>query len=65
MNSEIIIYNDVIGLYTYKNEKIVGLEIYSEDFAEMQKKIFDFIWMQCKSMKIIDKRGGAKLLSDK
>lgn len=65
MNAEILVYNDVLAMYNLKNKELVGIEIYNQELADMQKKLFDFIWFQLKPLKIIDKRGGAKLLSDK
>lgn len=62
MNAEILVYNDVVAMYNLKNNELVGIEIYNQELADMQKKLFDFIWFQLKPLKIVDKRGGARLI---
>lgn len=62
MSAEIIVYNDVVAMYSLKNKELVGIEIYNEQLADMQKKTFDYIWSQLKPLKILDKRGGARFI---
>lgn len=59
---EILIYNDVYVMYSYLENDIVGVEIYNEKLAEMQKEIFDFIWSHGNIMKKLDENGACKLL---
>lgn len=41
---EILTYNDVYTMYNYKDNDIVGVEIYNQKLSEMQKQIFDYLW---------------------
>jgi sugar-specific transcriptional regulator TrmB len=60
LDFELLIYNDTVAIYTYKNEEYFGVEIYNEDLAKMQKQMFNFIWSKGKKMKI-GKGGEAKV----
>lgn len=41
--TEIIIYNDVVGFYTY-GQDAYGLEIHDANFARVQAQLFDQMW---------------------
>jgi len=43
IEKETLIYNDVVAFYSLTNE-IYGIEIYNKDFAEMQRRVFNYIW---------------------
>ncbi len=61
MDIEIIMYNDVYAMYSYEKDEIFCIEIYNQKFTNMQKQIFDFMWLHAKKMKILNDRGEAKL----
>ena len=44
LSYEVLIYNDVVSLYSYKNKNFSGLEIKSKSLADMQKQMFEFVW---------------------
>lgn len=43
IKTEILIYNDVVAIYDFRDETL-GVEIYNSKLAEMHKQIFEFIW---------------------
>lgn len=43
IKTEILIYNEVVALYDFK-EEIFCAEIYNQNLARMQKQLFEFIW---------------------
>jgi hypothetical protein len=57
LQMEIVIYNDVVAMYQYKEKSIFCVEIYNKDLAETQKQFYDFIWNQAKAMKILNPQG--------
>lgn len=54
---ELLIYNEVTAIYSYKNNQIFCVEIYNKNLAETQKQIFDFMWHYAQKLRI--KEGGA------
>lgn len=58
---EMIIYNDICTLYSYKDNEPFGVEIQNVDLAEMQKQIFCAIQQSAIPLRKIDWFGGAKL----
>ena len=58
---EVLIYNDVYATYSYKEEEIFCVEIYSQELARMQKQIFDFIWPEATPLKFTSDRGAASI----
>ncbi len=52
MNIEVLIYNDVVAFYNYKDGDIFCVEIYNQKLADMQKQIFDFMWHYGKEVKV-------------
>ena len=58
---EILIYNDVYASYSYKEGNIFCVEMYSQQLADMQKQIFDFIWSNAKIMKFISPNGACTI----
>lgn len=59
-NVEILIYNDVIAFYDYRDEKIFCVEIHNKKLADMQKQVFNFVWHYGTKLKI--GKGGATSL---
>lgn len=47
---ETYIYDNVVGLLSYENDDIFGVEIYSDKLARQQKTIFDLLWSQAKPL---------------
>lgn len=43
---ETYIYDNVVGLLSYENQDIFGVEIYSEKLARQQTQLFNLIWNQ-------------------
>lgn len=58
---EILIYNDVVTLYTYKNNDIFCIEIRNPYLASMQSQLFDFVWNESKPLKILSSMGKASI----
>ncbi|MEA3357472.1 MAG: helix-turn-helix domain-containing protein [Patescibacteria group bacterium] len=48
---EVLIYNNVVTIYTYQKE-VFGIEIYNSNLAHMQKQLFQFVWNSAKEMKV-------------
>lgn len=61
MGFEILIYNDILGMYNYEGDEIIGIEIENARLAKMQKQIFNFLWMYARPIKILDKHGRAEV----
>lgn len=38
------IYNDVIGIYSWHEGEVFGVEIYNEKVATMHKQLFEIVW---------------------
>jgi sugar-specific transcriptional regulator TrmB len=60
LDFELLIYNEVVALYSTAEEEPFGIEIYNKDLARMQKQIFDFIWDGSVKM-IVGERGEARI----
>ena len=58
---EVLIYNDVYAIYSYKESEVFCIEIYSEQLARMQKQLFDFIWSYSQKMNILNEKGKAAI----
>jgi predicted DNA-binding transcriptional regulator len=58
---EILIYNDVYAMYSYKDGEIFCVEIYNAQLAQMQRNLFEIIWKSAKPLKIIGPGGEAKV----
>jgi hypothetical protein len=59
---EILIYNDVYCMYRYVGEEIFCVEIRSQELADMQRQIFEYLWTGSKKFKVLDDHGTAKLV---
>lgn len=58
---EFLVYNDVFTLYgIHKNEQFC-VEIYNDNLAATQKKLFDFVWDHAKKMKVLNEQGEATI----
>lgn len=44
INHQMDIYNNVIAIYTWYEGDVVGVEIYNQKMADMQKQLFDIVW---------------------
>lgn len=44
INNVIDIYDDVIAFHSWEKHDLVGVEIYNEKIAELQKQLFDIVW---------------------
>ena len=58
---EILIYNDVYAMYSYKDGEIFCVEIHNPQLAAMQRNMFEYIWRTAKPLQIIGKGGEAEL----
>jgi len=61
MKFEILVYNNVLAMYNFKDSDVFCVEIYNESLAEMQKQLFEFLWDSAQEMKI-GKGGKASLI---
>jgi hypothetical protein len=58
---EILIYNDVYCMYRYADNNVFCVEIHSQELADMQRQLFEYLWQAAKPLKILDSHGTAKL----
>lgn len=61
---EILIYNDVYCMYRYTGKDIFCVEIHSQELADMQRQLFEYLWLGAKKFKILDSHGTAKLITN-
>ncbi|OGD62750.1 hypothetical protein A2160_04770 [Candidatus Beckwithbacteria bacterium RBG_13_42_9] len=54
---EQLIYNDVYCLYNYQGGEIFCVEIYNQHLADMQKQLFNYMWLKAKRMKLRNNEG--------
>lgn len=40
------IYDNVVAFYNWKDGEIFGIEIYNQDIADSQRKLFELLWQQ-------------------
>lgn len=59
---EILIYNDVYCMYRYVGKDIFCVEIHSQELADMQRQLFEYLWSGAKKFKILDSHGAAELV---
>lgn len=59
INFEVLIYNDVYCLYTFKEKEIFCLEIHNQTLADMQKRLFNLAWIAARPMRIVSEQGEA------
>lgn len=59
---EILIYNDVYCMYRYTGDEIFCVEIHSQELADMQRQLFEYLWSSARQFKILDNHGTAKLI---
>lgn len=59
---EILIYNNVYCMYRYAGDEIFCVEIHSQELADMQRQLFEYIWSGAKKFKVLDDHGSAALL---
>lgn len=57
MKFEVMIYNDIYTMYSYREGEIFCVEIYNRNLSEMQKQLFEFVWHHATPMKIVNERG--------
>lgn len=43
-NEQIVIYNDTVAIYHWREDKKVGAEIISKTYANMMRSIFEYYW---------------------
>ena len=58
---EILIYNNVYCMYRYTGDEIFCVEIYSQELADMQRQLFEYLWTVAKKFKVLDDHGTAVL----
>jgi len=61
IETEILIYNDVVALYQLRNDDIFCVEIENSTNAEMQKGLFDYVWKRAGQMQKRGERGEVRL----
>lgn len=43
-NEQIVIYNDTVAIYHWRENKKVGVEIISKTYAKMMRQMFEYFW---------------------
>ncbi len=64
MRFELLVYNDVYTMYSFEGRDIFCVEIYNQNLAQMQKQLFDFMWLHARKMERIGGGGAMKVVSD-
>jgi len=59
---EILIYNNIYCMYRYIGDQVFCVEIHSQELANMQRQIFEYLWTSAKKFRVLDEHGTAKLL---
>lgn len=54
---EIYIYNDVVTMIDYKNNELLGIEVYNKHLAMLQMQLFDYVWNDAEVMVVTGPRG--------
>ena len=62
---EILIYNNVYCMYRYTGDEIFCVEIYSQELADMQRQLFEYLWGVAKKFKVLDDHGTAQLIHNR
>lgn len=58
---EFLIYNDTVAMYTFLDDQPWGLEVTSPAVAEMQRRLFHYVWKTAQKMRKVDNFGHAVL----
>ncbi len=58
---ELLIYDDVYVVYSYRDGDIFCLEIHSNALARTQARLFDFVWNSAVRMRKVGRSGEARL----
>ena len=62
INADVFVYNDVYTWCQYAGGgEVFCVEIYNENMANMQRQLFESLWMRAKQMKIIGVEGEARV----
>lgn len=48
------IYNDVVGIYSWHEGEVFGVEIYNEKVAKLQKQLFEAMWKTGKPLTFVE-----------
>lgn len=41
-----VVYNDVVAYYNWKNGEVFGVEVYNQEVADAQRHFFELVWAQ-------------------
>ncbi len=58
---EILLYNDIYAMYKYVDNDIFCIEIQSQELADMQKQLFEYLWRNATPFTIHNLRGEASI----
>lgn len=58
---DILIYNSVYCLYRYSGGKAFAVEIHSQELADMQRQLFEYLWTNARRFKVTSRHGAAHL----
>lgn len=62
IKADIFIYNNVYTVVNYLSKKdIFCVEIYNQNLADMQRQLFEHLWISAKKFKVLDDHGAAIL----
>lgn len=59
---EILIYNDVYCMYRYHKPDVFCVEIHSQELADMQRQLFEYLWAGARQFKVLDEKGSAQVI---
>lgn len=61
LSYEFLVYNNTVAMYNVQSDNVFCVEIIDKRLANMQKMLFNFVWKNAKSMKIVNEFGRAEL----
>lgn len=61
---EILIYNDIYCMYRYVGDDIFCVEIKSQELADMQKHLFEYLWRAATPFTVLNPHGEAKVVTN-
>jgi hypothetical protein len=45
LQNQMVIYNDTVGIYHWRHEQKVGMEVINKDYATFMRQVFENYWM--------------------
>ncbi len=60
---EMLIYNQVVAIYQFKDNQVFCIEIYNQPLTRMMQQFYDLLWNQAQPMQKIGEQGEAKVVA--